>query len=435
MNHSKKLMLAFGLLGVTFVFSPGFQCSRAVGTAAIWEDSAPKKSIDSQERILGVLASDSLEGRGTGTEGERKAAAYIVSQFEIIGLKPMGDDGTWFQTFSYVPHHTAQLHQVGDSVKMGMGLSKEIIGRNVIGYLDNGAATTVVIGAHYDHLGYGDENSLFVGGPAIHNGADDNASGVTAMITLADKISKSNLKNNNYLFMGFSGEEKGLWGSNYFVKNPTIDNMNYMLNMDMVGRLNTGKSLAVSGIGTSTPWEEVLKAENKYGFDLVLTESGVGPSDQTSFYNIGIPAVHFFTGQHEDYHKPSDDADKINYQGLKDVTNYIYDVVVNLNDNGKLDFKKTKDEDTAKAADFKVTLGVMPDYLYSGEGMKIDGVKEERPAALAGMKAGDIVKKIGDMSISDMYSYMEALSKYEKGQTTPVTIERDGKEMVVDVTW
>lgn len=431
------MKLPYSLTAITIfsvlVFSQAFQCSQVKKFP--YEVTSEQAYVDTPERMLGILASDSLEGRGTGTIGEQKAANYIVSQFSKMGLTPKGENGTWFQTFTFTPHPPMQKHQVGDSVKLGMGLVKEISGKNVIAFLDNGAANTVVIGAHYDHLGWGDENSLHTGERAIHNGADDNASGVTVMLQVADRLKKSNLKNNNYLFIAFSGEEKGLWGSNFFTKNPTITNMNYMINMDMVGRLNKEKSLAISGIGTAPVWKTILESENTSGLSLVLTESGVGPSDHTSFYNIGIPAIHLFTGQHEDYHKPADDADKINYAGVKEIIDYTYRVVAKLDKESKLTFQKTKDESTASAADFKVTLGVVPDYLYSGEGMRIDGVKEGRPAAKAGMKQGDVVISIGENKISDMYSYMDALSKFEKGQSTDVVIERAGVRETVKVTW
>ena len=179
-----------------------------------------------------------------------------------------------------------------------------------MGFIDNHADRAIVIGAHYDHLGYGDEGSLYRGDEkAIHNGADDNASGVAVMLNLVNKLKEANT-GNNYLFMAFSGEEMGLLGSNYFVKNATIstDDINYMINMDMVGRLNADSTLAVYGVGTSPYFKQVLMASNS-AFKIIENASGVGPSDHTSFYLSDIPVLHFFTGQHEDYHKPSDDSE------------------------------------------------------------------------------------------------------------------------------
>jgi membrane-associated protease RseP (regulator of RpoE activity) len=255
------------------------------------------------------------------------------------------------------------------------------------------------------------------------------------MLYLAKAIKNSNLKNNNYVFIAFSGEEKGLWGSNYFVKNSTnlpLDKMNYMINMDMVGRMNNERQLMVSGVGTSPIFTNILDEENTYKIALKKTESGVGPTDHTSFYLENIPVLSFFTGQHEDYHKPSDDMHLLNYGGMRDISRYIYDIIDNLNDDGKLVFNKTKDEST-DAPKFTVTLGVIPDYLYDGKGMRIDGVKDGKAASNAGIIKGDIVTKLGDVDVPDMMSYMKALAAFKKGDATKVIIIRDGKEMVKDV--
>lgn len=391
-----------------------------------------KKTI---KRDVGFLADDALEGRGVGSRGEQAAALWIAKSFQKYGLQPKGDS-VWFQKFSFVPHGAIQVHGSGDSAKLGMQLVKEHFTQNVVGYIDNGQPYTVIIGAHYDHLGWGDENSLFTGGRAIHNGADDNASGVAGMLSLAQWLATKNApKGHNYLFIAFSGEEKGLWGSNYFTKHPTIDfsTVSYMLNLDMVGRLNAEKSLAVNGVGTSPEWMNVLPNIQRDGIKIVTSESGVGASDHTSFYLVDLPVLHFFTGQHEDYHKPTDDADKVNYAGLRSVSFFISDVINALDKKGKLTFTKTKDS-TPSAQDFKVTLGVMPDYLYSGKGLRIDGTKEGRPGEKAGLKKGDTILKLGDFEIGDIYQYMEALGKMDKGQRVPMQVERDGKmiELIVE---
>lgn len=386
---------------------------------------------------LSVLAGDSFEGRAVGTSGEMKAGMFIAGKFQAIGLQPKGDS-TWFQKFTFVPHAPAQVHHTGDSASLGMALVKEINGRNVLGYIDNGAENTVIIGAHYDHLGMGDENSLWTGPKAIHNGADDNASGVSALIELATWLAAkpSGTTSNNYLIMAFSGEEKGLWGSNYFCKNPLIDlkKVNYMLNMDMVGRLNAEKALAINAVGTSPTWMKVLPDINVDGIKIITSESGVGASDHTSFYNVDIPALHFFTGQHEDYHKPSDDAEKVNYAGMVSVVKYIQQVILKMDKQGKIEFTRTKDA-TPSSADFKVTLGVMPDYMYSGVGLRIDGTKDGKPGAKAGLLKGDTVIKLGEYEVGDIYQYMEALGKFSKGETTEMVIEREGQKMTLSVTW
>ncbi|MDB2620226.1 M28 family peptidase, partial [bacterium] len=287
----------------------------------------------------------------------------------------------------------------------------------------------IIIGAHYDHLGYGGDGSLYRDSiKAIHNGADDNASGTAVMLDLARKLKNKNT-NNNYLFIAFSGEEMGLLGSNYFVKNPTINTkaVSYMINMDMVGRLKKDSALAVYGTGTSPMFKQVLKAHNNK-FKLIENESGVGPSDHTSFYLADIPVLHFFTGQHEDYHKPGDDAEKLNYQGMEIISEYIYDVISDLDDNGKLAFRKTKNESESTPR-FKVGLGVIPDYLFDGKGMRIDGVSEGRPAENGGLLKGDIVIQLGDSIVKDMMSYMRALSVFEKGDKTTVMVKRGNKEV------
>ncbi|MDT8347133.1 MAG: M28 family peptidase, partial [Flavobacteriaceae bacterium] len=249
------------------------------------------------------LADDTYEGRATGTAGELKAAAYIKQRFQQLNLSPKGTDG-FEQRFSFKPSSNPhEKPSLSDSVAPGMTTA-----RNILGYIDHQADKTVVIGAHYDHLGYGMQGSLFDGKDSIHNGADDNASGVALMLNLAYQLQNADsLKSNNYLFIAFSGEEMGLLGSNYFVKNPTIDlrMVNYMINLDMVGRLNEEKTISISGVGTSPVFSQSLNAVNDFGLKLVEKESGVGPSDHTSFYLNDIPVLHFFTGQHADYHKPS----------------------------------------------------------------------------------------------------------------------------------
>lgn len=226
----------------------------------------------------------------------------------------------------------------------------------------------------------------------------------------------------------------GLLGSNYFSKNPTIDldQVNLMINMDMVGRLNEENTLAVHGVGTSPSFKQLLFANNTYGFTIAEHESGIGPSDHTSFYLNDLPVLHFFTGQHEDYHKPSDDFDKLNYEGMALITEYIYSIITDLDDEPKLAFRKTKDEskDTPR---FKVGLGVVPDYLFTGEGMRIDGISDDKPAQRAGLLKGDIVKKLGDSTVTDMMSYMRALSVFEEGQKTKAIIDRDGEKLEVDI--
>ena len=393
----------------------------------------PKVATNKIKDDVAFLADDKLEGRQTGTEGEIKAADYIVSRFKEMGISPKGTNG-FLQSFSFKPK--TDPHK---EVEFTKNADNTITGNNVIGYIDNKAETTIIIGAHYDHLGYGGEGSLFRGEEkAVHNGADDNASGVAIMLNLADRLNVRNLNaetkdKNNYLFMAFSGEEMGLLGSNYFSKNPTIDaeSINYMINMDMVGRMKADSTLAVYGVGTSPIFKQTIKANNEK-FRLVENESGVGPSDHTSFYLIDVPVLHFFTGQHEDYHKPSDDADKLNYEGMNLISDYIFEIISDLNDNGELTFRKTKNE-SEETPRFKVGLGVVPDYLFDGEGMRIDGTREDTPAFNAGIIKGDIVVKLGDSTVTDMMSYMRALSVFDNGDEAEITIMREGEKIETKV--
>jgi Zn-dependent M28 family amino/carboxypeptidase len=390
------------------------------------------KKVDSQvisiKEDVTFLSDDKLEGRQTGTKGEQVAADYIANRFKTLGLAAKGTEG-YLQNFSFKPK-TDPHQEVKYTVKDG---DSTITGTNVIGFINNNAENTIIIGAHFDHLGYGAEGSLYRGEQAIHNGADDNASGVSVLLNLASKLKSTNT-GNNYLFIAFSGEEMGLLGSNYFVKNATIDikKANYMINMDMVGRLKDS-TLAIYGVGTSPILKQTLKAHNNK-FKLIEKESGVGPSDHTSFYNADIPVLHFFTGQHEDYHKPSDDADKLNIDGMQTISNYIFDLITDLDNNGKLPFRKTKNE-SEDVPRFKVGLGVIPDYLFDGKGMRIDGISEDKPAQKAGLQKGDIVVKLGDSAVVDMMSYMRALASFETGQKTKVVVERKGELVEAEINF
>lgn len=393
-----------------FFFSAGFFLV-ACGTQ--------EPSLDQIRRDVSILASDSLEGREVGSKGEALAAEYIRMRFEKLGVEPKGTDG-YFQPFfvkeSQNPHEKPEM--TAESGEAGT------TGKNVIGFIDNPGTEVIVIGAHYDHLGFGGFSSLYRGDSAIHNGADDNASGVAALLSLAEVLTSNSL-NRDILFIAFSGEEKGLWGSNFFVKNPTIDlaNVDLMINLDMVGRLDTAKGIAISGTGTATNLPDLINGSNTVGMKVIMKESGVGPSDHTSFYLQDIPVLHYFTGQHGDYHKPTDDAQYVNYEGIVQITTIIRNMVMNADQLPKLTFQKTKDE-SEQGPKFTVTLGVVPDYLFDGKGMRIDGVSEDKPAQVAGLQKGDVVMQLGDSTVVNMMSYMRALAAFQKGDSTTVSVKR-----------
>lgn len=390
-----------------------------------------KQLIQNLKTHIQFLASDSLEGRRTGTKGEMLAAHYITNKFSEYGLMPKGD----YRYFE-MPFDQQFVIQAKDSVT-----KKTRMGKNVIAYIDNKAPYTVILGAHFDHLGYGeDHNSMYTGTtPMIHNGADDNASGTAALLELARLLKKEKKSPYNYLFIAFSGEELGLFGSKYFVEHPTIDlqKVNYMINMDMVGRLNDSThNLTIGGIGTSPTWSSILSTQNP-SFTIKIDSSGTGPSDHTSFYRKNIPVLFFFTGLHKDYHKPSDDFDKINYNGEAKIITFIQQIIKKSWGSGKLIFTKTKEQAMDNKHTIRVSLGIMPDYTFSGEGIKADGVSDGKPAQKAGLQAGDVIIKVDEWKVTDMKSYMKILSeeKLHKGYTTTVTIKRNNEILTLPITF
>lgn len=313
----------------------------------------------------------------------------------------------------------------------------ERTGYNVCGQIDNGAPYTIVVGAHYDHLGYGeDKNSLYAGSESrIHNGADDNASGTSALLLMSKTLRDKKYASFNYLLVAFSGEELGLYGSKYFTEHMPValNQVNYMINMDMVGRLNDStKGLTIGGYGTSPVWSQLIQAQDKR-FTIKIDSAGSGPSDHTSFYRKDIPVLFFFTGTHSDYHKPSDDADKVNIDGMLQIVRYIEELIAGTQSLAKLPFLKTREAATSAKSSFKVTLGIMPDYTYSAKGVHVEGVSENKPAQKAGIQPGDVILKLGEIDTDDVQAYMKALSMFQKGQQTTVLVQRDGKTLTFQV--
>jgi len=517
------------------------------------QKKADRKTLENLQAHVTYLSSDKLEGRRTGSPGEKLAAEYIADQMQKAGLAPKGDNGylqiftvregkevgeatrlnvnndqftpgeqflplpfsaekaakgevlpdvkepdnIWLidvQDMELNPHAPAlpqyqqkaaeaakegatgviffngkeDIHSVekwlDESPKKlsipalwvngaiskklksddanGFQINLEVAfkevkrtGTNVIGYIDNGAPKTIILGAHYDHLGYGeDHNSLSTGEKAIHNGADDNASGPAALLELGRQLRSGRFKNNNFILVAFSGEELGLFGSKYFTAHAPISlaQANFMINMDMVGRLDAAKGLQVGGIGTSPLWTAILEQSSSAGLKLNYDSSGVGPSDHTSFYRAQIPVLFFFTGTHSDYHKPTDDADKINYTGELSVIKLIYRIIEKANVQEKLAFTPTR-EPQVSSARFSVTLGIMPDYTYKQEGVRVDGISDGKPAQKAGLAAGDVIVQLGKQSVTNLDGYMQALSTYKKGDKTTVTVKRGTKQQTFNI--
>lgn len=379
---------------------------------------------------------------------EKGATAFIVYNSSSIqdGLRFNAKDRSEQLAIPvvYVTGKARKQHLEDESATLDLRLKVDIgdkkrTGHNVVGYLNNNAPYTVVFGAHYDHLGYGEDgNSMLRNGEKlIHNGADDNASGTAALIELARLLKASKNKNNNYVFIAFSGEELGLNGSKYFTENPTVglQQVNYMINMDMVGRLNdSSKTVTVGGYGTSPVWGQIfgsIKKNKQLSFK--FDSSGTGPSDHTSFYRKDIPVLFFFTGIHSDYHRPGDDADKINYNGELQIIRLIESIVNNSSSQGKLAFTKTREQQTSTTARFSVSMGIMPDYTFSGAGIRVDGVSEGRAAQKAGIKIGDVIVQLGEHSTNSMESYMQALGKFKKGDKALVKYKRGNEVLEANV--
>lgn len=386
------------------------------------------------KKHISFLADDKLEGRLVGSKGEKEAYTYIENEFKKYKLEPAGTE-KYLQEFTVKKNLNPHVSSSDSNIV-------PITGHNVVGFIDNKAQNTIILGAHYDHLGYNEYGGSTYRGekdekPQIHNGADDNASGTAALLVLADALSKNEFKKNNYLFIAFTGEEEGLLGSNYFCKHPTIDltKISCMINMDMVGRLDTVKNIiSIGGYGTSPAWGKLLGMMPAEHFKIKFDSSGTGPSDHTSFYNVGIPVLFFFTGTHSDYHKPSDDENKINYTDELRIVKYVYSLIGKLDNEPKLTFTKTREDSSSKVS-FKVTLGIMPDYTYEGKGVSVDGVTEGKPASKAGIKRGDIIIQLGEIKTDDMQTYMKALSKFNKGETTKVHVQRNSKIEIFDITF
>ena len=375
------------------------------------------------------LASDKLKGRGTGTKEERKAAEYLAKQFKQIGLQPKGDDGTYFHRFGF---KKADPHG---------GISPDapqVYSQNVAAYIDNGAPYNIIIGAHYDHLGLGHDHNSLDANPdgKIHNGADDNASGTAGVLEMARYFATNGVKEqHNFLFLCFSGEELGLVGSKRYTEYPTIDltKCSFMLNMDMIGRLNPEKRIIVGGVGTAPDFVPTLNSV-KGDFSFKFDSAGIGPSDQTSFYLKNMPVLFFFTGQHSDYHKPSDDTDKINFSGEVQVLGLVARTIESLDKQPKLMFQETK-ANADNTPRFTVTLGIMPDYTYEGEGLHVDGVTSGKPADKAGLLKDDVIVELGTMHVKDINDYMKALGTFKKGDSTTVKVKRKAEEKTLPVTF
>jgi hypothetical protein len=332
----------------------------------------------------------------------------------------------------------------------------------------------IVIGAHYDHLGLGGEGSGSLSArTGIHHGADDNASGVAGLIELARMLSSQRLKR-TVVFIAFSGEEEGLIGSSYYVNHPIVPLTNTvaMINMDMIGRLKD-KNLIVGGVGTAQEWRSLIDADNSMGsmtvslntaptgppsaaslpivigangqpvvtmdpakqFMLTLNEDGYGPSDHSSFYAKRVPVLFFWTGTHNDYHKPSDTADKINYEGEARIVSFVNKIIRDIDQSDKRPtYAVAKSDSQGRSMGFRVYLGTIPNYAESNDGLKLDGVRDDSPASKAGLKAGDRIVKMAGHEVKNVYDYTYALGEMKAGQEYEVEIVRGSERMTLKIT-
>lgn len=417
-----KLAYVGPLFFITF-----FACSSSQNHSNSSVDISEK---DIEEHIA-FLASEELKGREAGTADEAKAANYIADLFRNSGLEPAGDDQTFFQEFTINTTILSNPHSTDTS-------GEKRLSKNVVGLVRGTKESdeVIIIGAHYDHLGYGEFGSLYRGDtPRIHNGADDNASGTASLIELAQYFGKYRPVT-DLLFVAFSGEEMGLLGSAHFVEEPTInlDNTLAMINMDMIGRMEDHK-LIIFGTGTTSDWEEILLVANTDSLDVQLVKDGTGASDHTSFYYKNIPVLHYFTDTHSDYHRPSDDVEYINNEGIAKITEHIVRVIEYLDgiDKEQMAFIEAPGKQRQSMRLEGPTLGVLPDYGYDGKGMKITGINPNQAADNAGLQSGDIIIGLGDARLNDIYDYMGALNTLEKGESTTITILRNGEEITLEL--
>ena len=314
---------------------------------------------------------------------------------------------------------------------------------NVIGMLEGSDPLlkneVIIIGAHYDHLGRGGEGSgsLAPTSGEIHHGADDNASGTAGVVELARLFGAQKPRpKRTIVFMAFGGEEEGLLGSNYYVNHPLLPLANTvaMINMDMIGRMKDSR-LSIGGVGTAKEWRDVMSADAEKTFQLTLNEDGFGPSDHSSFYAKQIPVLFFWTGTHNDYHKPSDTFEKINYDDEARILEMVARIVNRLDAADKrLTYTTAKSDPAPRTGGFRVYLGTIPNYADSNDGLLLDGVRDDSPAAKAGLKAGDRIVKIGTHEIRNVYDYTAALGEMKAGEEYVFEVLRGTEKLTLKIT-
>lgn len=426
------------------------------------------------------LADDRLASTGFDQSlGDTSIPLVVVSRdvgAQILNLKGAGELSRVEKWLASKPANANVRFTGLKRLKAALRIDVEKLrteGYNVVGVLRGRdealRGEAIVIGAHFDHLGRGGKGSLAPNSNDVHNGADDNASGTSALIELARRFTKEKKNKRTVIFIAFGGEEEGLLGSKAYISNPVfpLENTVAMFNMDMVGRLK-GEKLTVGGIGTAGLWKDLVERINSPSvrpgskskttssggseaatvpvslpgseagslFNLQLNQDGFGPSDHASFYAAKIPVLFFFTGTHSDYHKPTDDSEKINYVGLEKITDFVGDLVSMVDARRSRPVYSTTKSPAPRGGrrGFNVSLGTIPAYGDSDNtGLMLDGVRDGSPASIAGLQAGDKIVKIAGKQIRNITDYMFMLGEMKAGEPYDIVVLREEKELALKI--
>ena len=463
--------------------------ARNAGAAALVIIAREKNFVDDR---LSVLRYDNAGDAGIPVivVSREVGATLLEMANEEVLTRAEGAMATWVRGGTNCSTPCGVTKNFNLEIKSTLTLATDVIRKeaaayNVIAVLEGSdpklKSETIIVGAHYDHLGHGGQGSLAQKEGEIHHGADDNASGTAGVLELARIFTMPPFRpKRTIVFMAFSGEEEGLLGSNFYVNNPLLPLANTvaMINMDMIGRMKDRK-LVIGGVGTAKEWRDIINATNEAQtmlvnvnatgsdsdrrpivtsangrpivtsangrtivsassekpFDLTLQEDGYGPSDHSSFYSKQIPVLFFWTGTHSDYHKPSDTFDKINYEDEAKVLAFVARIILGLDrDATRLTFTTAKSDATPRTGGFRVYLGTIPNYAETNDGLLLDGVREDSPAAKAGLKAGDKIVKIGSREIKNVYDYTFALGELKAGQEYPIEVMRGTERLSRKIT-